>query len=66
MSEVTHYEIGVRYLVDEKGWRVEAGCGTVLYSDFVKNKDYTTTDLSLVSCNKCKEVYALEFLADVP
>lgn len=66
MRDTTHYEIGVTYLEDEEGWRVVAGCGTVLYSDFVKARDFTTMDLDLVDCKRCREVYALEFLALVP
>jgi hypothetical protein len=66
MNDITHYAPGVSYLEDEEGWRVVAGCGAVLYSNFGKAKDYTSEDLSLVDCKKCKEVYALEFLALVP
>jgi hypothetical protein len=62
----THYELGVAYKEDAKGWRVEAGCGEVLKTAGSAYTGRFTSDLDKVDCKKCREVYALEFLALVP
>ena len=63
---VTHYQFGVSYIEDEEGWRVAAGCGEVLYNDNGMSDDWTSEHLSEVDCPRCREVYSLEFLAEVP
>lgn len=72
MKTVIHYEEGVSYIKDDDGWRVEAGCGALLAkSDGSANPvgsalHRITPELKRVNCTKCKQVYALEFLALVP
>ena len=63
---VVHYEPGVVYIEDEEGYRVAAGCGEVLYNDNGMSDDWTSEHLSEVDCPRCREVYSLEFLAEVP
>jgi len=63
---VTHWQPGVSFIEDEEGWRVQAGCGEVLYSDNGLSDDWTSEHLSEVDCPKCREVYSLEILAEVP
>lgn len=64
---VTHYSQGIAYKVDETGWRVESGCGIVLRGTNVTPiSDTDSIVLSQVDCARCREIYALEFLAEVP
>jgi len=63
---VVHYEPGVVYREDEDGWKVVAGCGAILSDAHGIGEDYTSPQLDMVNCDKCQEVYSLEFLAEVP
>lgn len=64
---VTHYEKGVTYEPRTEGWRVTAPCGLVLrgYS-LPAASDTISNDLHQVDCEKCRDLYSLEFLAEVP
>jgi hypothetical protein len=67
MVPVTHYSMGIEYQVGDFGWRVAAGCGLILRGTGRHSmSDRDSMDLDEVDCPKCREIYALEFLAEVP
>jgi len=64
---VTHYSMGIEYQVGDFGWRVATGCGLLLRGDNVTPiSDADSMVLEEVDCERCREIYALEFLAEVP
>ncbi len=64
---VTHYSMGIEYKVDALGWTVVTGCGLVLRGTNVTPiSDQDSMDLEEVDCKRCREIYALEILAEVP
>jgi hypothetical protein len=63
----THYSMGIEYQVGDFGWRVASGCGLILRgTDVTTIADHDTMELKEVDCVKCREIYALEFLAEIP
>ena len=63
----THYSMGIEYQVGDFGWRVASACGLVLRGTNVTSlADHDTMELDEVDCSTCREIYALEFLAEVP
>jgi hypothetical protein len=64
---ITHYSMGIEYQVGDFGWRVATGCGLILRgTNVTPTSDQDSMDLDEVDCPKCREIYALEFLAKVP
>lgn len=63
----THYSMGIAYEVGDYGWRVTSGCGLILRgTNITPISDGDSMELQEVDCPRCREIYAIEFLAEVP
>ena len=51
---------------DDGSWKIEAPCGFAICAPGHNMTQYTTTVLDELTCERCREIYALEILAQLP
>lgn len=59
-SEVTYEK------KSEGGWHVTAPCGFPVAAPGYNMRQYLTSVLDELTCEKCREIYALEIMAQLP
>lgn len=51
---------------DDGSWKVTAPCGFPVAAPGYNMRQYLTSKLDELTCEKCREIYALEILGELP